>query len=215
MNDVRPSIDTAGWMAWARELQALAQTGLHFTRDNYDRARYVRIQELAAEIVAGHSSLTLPQLLRFNAAEFGYATPKVDVRGAVFREGRLLLVPELADAGRWTLPGGWADVNETPTESVAREVREESGLIVVARKLLAVFDREKQRHPPPFPYHVYKLLFRCDIVGGELAASEETGRGDFFAADRLPELSLGRVTPAEIACLFVHQADPHRPTDFD
>ena len=116
------------WIEWAKELQAISQTGDHFTDNLWDRERYKRIGEIAAEILAGHSNLSVHEVLSFNASEFGYATPKVDVRGIVFEESKILLVREIADQGRWTLPGGWADVNETPSEAVVREVREESGV---------------------------------------------------------------------------------------
>ncbi|MHB1309432.1 MAG: NUDIX hydrolase [Limisphaerales bacterium] len=207
--------DANAWLAWARELQALGQTGLHFAQDPYDRDRYGRLIEIAAGMVAGQSNLTVPELLQYHAAEFGYATPKVDVRGVVFRDDRILLVQELADERRWTLPGGWADVNESPAGAVTREVSEESGFAVVARKLLAVWDREKHGHLPPFPYHVYKLFFRCEIVGGEARSSNETGEVAFFSESELPELSVGRVTQAQIFRLFEHLRQPELPTDFD
>ena len=207
--------DANAWLAWARELQALGQTGLHFAQDPYDRDRYGRLIGIAAAMVAGHSNLTVPALLQYHAAEFGYATPKVDVRGAVFRDDRILLVQELADERRWTLPGGWADVNESPAGAVTREVSEESGFAVVARKLLAVWDREKHGHLPPFPYHVYKLFFRCEIVGGEARSSDETGEVAFFRESELPELSVSRVTRSQIRRLFEHLRQPELPTDFD
>jgi len=178
-------------MSWARELQAMSQTGLSFSRDRYDTARYTRLGEIAAEMVAAESNLTRSQALQLNAQDFGYATPKVDVRGAVFEGDRILLVQEMADGGRWTLPGGWADVNDSPTEAVVREIQEESGLITRPLKVLAVFDRELQGHSPPFPFHVYKVFFLCEWVEGELQpASGETSAAAFFARDALPELSL-------------------------
>jgi ADP-ribose pyrophosphatase YjhB (NUDIX family) len=203
------------WLAWAREIQALSQTGLNYARDPYDRQRYTRLQEIAAEILTRHSNLTLSQTLAFNAAEFGHATPKVDVRGVAVRDGRMLLVQELADGGRWTLPGGWADVNETPSEAVAREVREESGYVVVPYRLLAVYDREKQGHQPPFPYHVYKLFFLCEIMAEGKATPGETGEARFFAKDELPELSLSRVTPQQLHRFFAQAQNPNLPEDFD
>src|SRR5579883_2269846 len=126
------------WLIWARELQALAQTGLTYARDPYDRERYERLGNLAAEIMADHTGAEVEKVRMLFGQQLGYATPKVDVRGAVFRGERLLLVREKADAGRWTLPGGWADVNESPAEAVAKEVREEAGLVVRASKLAAV-----------------------------------------------------------------------------
>ncbi len=144
------------WLTWARELQAIAQTGLTFATDVYDRERYGAIRSLAARMMAEHSGAGPERIEALFAEQTGYATPKVDVRGAVFdREGRIVLVREVADAGRWALPGGWADVNQSPSESVLREVREESGLEVTVRKLAAVYDRDLHGHVPPLPFHVY------------------------------------------------------------
>jgi len=146
----------------------------------------------------------------------GYTTPKIDCRGVVFREGKLLLVRETIDRGRWTLPGGWADVNASPAENVVREIREESGFETRAAKLLAVYDRSRHPHTPPFPHHVYKMLFRCEIVGGEATPSVETSEVAFFGEDEVPEdLSVARVTPGQIARCFVHLREPNLPTEFD
>ena len=144
----------------------------------------------------------------------GYATPKVDVRGVVFRDGKLLLVREKSD-GRWALPGGWADVCEAPAESVEREILEESGFIARATKILAVFDRGKHPHEPPFAFHVYKIFVRCTLLGGKEAASSETDAAGFFGAAEIPELSLSRVTPAQIRRMFEHHRHPEWPADFD
>src|ERR1039458_5917430 len=143
----------------------------------------------------------------------GYATPKVDVRAAVFREHRILLVEEREDGG-WTLPGGWADVGESPAEATVREVREESGYETRAVKLLAVYARNPPA-PPPIPFHAYKLFFQCEPIGGEPASSNETAGVDWFAEDGLPALSTSRVTAAQIHRFFEHYRHPHWPTDFD
>jgi ADP-ribose pyrophosphatase YjhB (NUDIX family) len=203
-------------MSWARELQAMSQTGLAYARDRYDIARYSRLAEVAAEMVAAESNLGVSEMMRLNAVDFGYATPKVDVRGVVFREGKVLLVQEVADGGRWTLPGGWADVNDSPSEAVIREIQEESGLVTRALKVLAVFDRELQGHTPPFPYHVYKVFFLCEWVEGELqTGGEETRDAAFFGRNEFPELSLSRVTSAQILRCFEHLENPALRTDFD
>ncbi len=202
------------WLAWSRELQAMAQTGLTFTRDAYDRERYEALRELAARILAAHCATEAGRIEALFTAETGSATPKVDVRGAVFRDGRILLVREILDDGRWTLPGGWADVNQSPSECVVREVREESGFETVARKLAAVWDRRRHPHPP-HPFHIYKMFFLCDLVGGEARTSIETSGVDFFAEDDLPELSLGRTLAPQIHRMFEHYRNPDLPTDFD
>lgn len=208
--------DEPTWLIWAREMQALAQTGLAFTKDPYDRERYESLRALAARIVANHTAAAVESVLALFAAEAGYATPKIDVRAAVFRDGRILMVREVVDEHRWTLPGGFADVNLTPAENVVKEVREESGFDVRVTKLAAIWDRRRQGHPAPSPFHIYKLFFLCDIVGGAPATSLETSEVGFFAAEELPpDLSLGRILPHQITRMFEHARTPARPTDFD
>jgi len=144
----------------------------------------------------------------------GYATPRVDVRGAAFRDGRVLMVRERND-GRWALPGGWADVNQTAGQCVAREIEEESGFSARAVKLCAVWDRRRHGHAPPHPFYVYKMFFLCEITGGKPRPSRETSEIAFFAEDELPDLSPGRVRPAQIRRMFEHWRYPRLPTDFD
>jgi len=202
------------WLVWAKRLQAIAQTGLTYAKDPFDVERYQSIRLVASEMMAaGSGEGSADSFVKLLSMDVGYATPKVDVRAAVFRDGRLLLVREKED-GRWTLPGGWADIGDSPSGAVVREVKEESGYDVKARKLLALLDRNLHGHPP-IPYHAYKLFFLCDIVGGNARAEQETDAVGFFAADEIPPLSLTRVTPAQIARLFQHSVHPEWPTEFD
>src|ERR671911_259674 len=150
------------WLLWSRRLQAIAQDGLTYTKDDYDRGRYEQLRELAAEILAAHSTGTLEEASVLLALETGPATPKVDVRAAVFREGRILLVKEPGEEG-WSLPGGWADVGESASEAAARETLEESGYRVRPVRLLAAYDRDRHGHPP-IAYHVYKLVYLCELL---------------------------------------------------
>lgn len=203
------------WIQWARALQAISQTGLHFSRDPFDIERYQQIKNIAADILASHSNLSSEQILELNAGEYGYATPKVDVRGVVFRDSKILLIREILDEGRWTLPGGWADVNESPSEAVVREVFEESGFETRVSKLLAVYDRDKQGHIPPLPYHVYKLFFLCEILGGAARPNQEASEIGFFGEDEIPELSVARVTEEQLRKCFEHHRQPGWPTEFD
>lgn len=165
-------------------------------------------------MLAAYGGREPEQVLELFSGEVGYATPKVDVRAAVFRgDGALLLVRERAD-GRWTLPGGWADVGDSPAECVEREVREEAGLAVRATKLLALWDGRRHGQPPR-PSSVYKLCFRCEVLGGEAAVGTETAEVGFFREGEVPELSLSRATPAQVARVFEHLRHPEWPTDFD
>ena len=202
---------------WARRLQAMAQTGLTFARDPYDLERYRAIHQMAAEMVAhAAGAAEVAPILDLLATETGYATPKVDVRGVVFDDrGSLLLVKERSD-GKWTLPGGWADVNQSPAENVVREVREEAGYEARATKLLAVFDKNKHAHRPVVR-HVYKMFIRCEITGGAAAhgGTNETDGVAFYPADGLPELSTDRNTAGQLARMFEHFRRPDLPADFD
>jgi len=205
------------WLEWARRIQALAQNGLAYTKNPFDIERYTALQDLAAEIIAsgaGEPVNLIRDLLRTENGPASYATPKVDVRGAVFREGKVLLVREMLDEGRWTLPGGWMDAGDTPGGAVAREFCEETGYEVRVLKLAAAFDRDRHGHPP-FLYAILKLFFVCELTGGEPRTSVETGESAFFDLDHLPELSIGRVTSAEINMLYRHALDSALPTEYD
>ena len=201
------------WLEWVKKLQAIAQNGLTYTENPFDVERYKSLSAIAVEIMASYSNMEPSYVADLFAREGGYATPKVDVRGAVFRGDTILLVRERED-GCWTLPGGWADVGESPGEVVVREIYEESGYHTRATKLLAVYDRSKHGHPP-LVHHVYKLFFQCELVSGSPSASIETDEVAFFCENEIPELSLGRVVPAQITRIFQHYRHPDWPTDFD
>jgi ADP-ribose pyrophosphatase YjhB (NUDIX family) len=202
------------WLSWTKRLQAIAQTGLTFTRDQYDRERYEELRTIAAEMMAAGSGIPDSEIiLNLFRGEYGYATPKIEVRGAVVRQGQILLVRERED-GRWTMPGGWADVGESPTEMVVREVKEESGFDVAPRKLAALFDRNKHPHPP-IATHAYKLYFLCELIGGEAMPSFETPEVRFFPRHELPPLSAPRITQYQIEHMFEHAEHPEWPTTFD
>ncbi len=191
----------------AQRLQALSQTGLTYAQDSSDRERYEEVRQITAEIMVLPLDAEPAELVKLFQAESGYATPKIDVRGVVIRDAKVLLVRERSD-GLWTLPGGWADVGDSPSEAVEREIREEWGYEARAVKLLALYDRDKHNHPPGL-YHAYKAFFRCKIVGGSSAQSNETDGVDFFALEALPPLSVDRVTAAQIAHFFDHDRSPH------
>lgn len=201
------------WLRWAERLQAIAQTGLTYAQGPYDLERYRELRAIAADIAARHLDQPMAAVVQGFASGTGYPTPKVDVRAVVFREARLLLVRERAVA-RWTLPGGWADVGQTPGEAAAKETLEEAGFVVRPVKLLAVFDKSRHPHPPGVEY-VYKLFFRCALEGGEARTSLETDAVGFFGRSDLPELDEDRATGAQVLRMFEHEADPTLPTDFD
>lgn len=197
---------------WAKKIAALARIGLHYSENHYDSDRYEQLLDVAAQMLADAAGSGKDDVRIFLDEDDGYITPKVDVRGAVFKDGRVLLVREAID-GLWTLPGGWADIGDAPSEAVEREIREESGYEAKAVKLLAVEDR-KRRHPPS-AHDVYKMAFLCDLVGGEARTSAETTEVGWFGEDDIPPLSLGRVTAEQIARWFKHWREPDLPTEFD
>lgn len=201
------------WLLIGRELRAIAQTGLTFSKDPFDRQRFERIRELAASLLAEGSGADPAQLVQLFGGDSGYATPKVDVRGAAFRHGRVLLVREVSD-GRWTLPGGWADVNQSPAQCVVREIAEESGFEARAIKLALVHDYRK-RHAQHHLDSIYKLFFLCELTGGHARPSVETSDVGFFDRHELPDLSLGRTTGEQLELMFLHAAEPARATEFD
>jgi ADP-ribose pyrophosphatase YjhB (NUDIX family) len=202
------------WLQWAREIQALSQTGMHYAPDDYHRQRYTRLQEIAADILASQSNIPRDQLLAAFLPFRGYATPKVDVRGAVFRNDKLLLVRERRDGG-WCLPGGWADVGDLPSAMVEREVREESGILVRASKLVGVYDTNRELGEWEV-LHAYKLVFLCADLGGEPTASDETSEAQFFDRREIPgNLSSTRTTLRHLDAVYAHRDDIARPTDFD
>jgi ADP-ribose pyrophosphatase YjhB (NUDIX family) len=198
-----------------RSLHGIARTGLYFCRDQYDRERYEQVERIAAELLAFGTRLSEDELRRDWAAETGYVTPKVEVRGAVFRpdDEAVLLVRETMD-GRWTLPGGWADVNDTPSGAILKEIEQESGYRARIVKLAALYDRNRHGHPRSI-FHSWKVFFLCEIEGGEARGSLETDAVEFFAVDALPTLSLGRTTPAQVQRMLHHFRYPAIPSDFD
>lgn len=211
MGDNHPS--GPQWLRWIKHLQAIAQDGLTYSEDDYDLGRYERLRSLASEMLAAHSTGTLEQATELLALEKGPATPKVDVRAAVFREGRILLIKEPGQ-GVWSVPGGWADVGESPSEAAARETLEESGYRVRPVRLLAAYDRDRRGHPP-IAYHVYKLVYLCEILDGAALEDVDADGVRFFGDHEIPELSITRVTRAQISRFFEQYRGQDQSADFD
>lgn len=201
------------YLKWISEIQAIAQSGLTYTTNPFDKERFLRLREVIAELAADYSENDAATIKALFSLESGYATPKLDVRAFVLHENTILLVKEKMD-GLWTLPGGWTDVNESPAESASRETREEAGFEVRVLKLLALWDKLKHDHPPQWP-HSYKCFFHCEIMGGEKHFDPlEILDVDFFKVDKLPPLSLNRVTEKQIIRLY-NLVDKDLPTQFD
>jgi ADP-ribose pyrophosphatase YjhB (NUDIX family) len=201
------------WLQWAQQLQAVAQTGDTYVKNEFDRQRYDLVRKIAAEIMAAGSGTAVQDVLDVFVREAGYATPKMDVRAAVFRDDRILMVQERSD-GLWTLPGGFADVGDSPSVAIEREVLEESGFAVQVTKLAALFDRNRHAHPP-FGYHIWKAFFLCELQGGEARPSIETSDVGFFPESDLPPLSQGRIAVGQLKLMFEHHRNPQLPASFD
>ena len=213
-----PDTSLPRWLEWARQIQALAQTGDHFAKNDYQRHRYQRLMEIAAEIISEHSGLEAAPLAQIFAAQTGYATPRVDVRGAVFaahgeHQNKLLLVRERSDGG-WCMPGGWADVGDIPSHAAEREVWEEAGFKVKACRVVGVYDAN---HIQPLNlFHAFKIVFLCDLIEGAPTTSDETSEVAFFGLDELPaQLSGERTQPRQIRDAFAMWQNPALPTVFD
>jgi ADP-ribose pyrophosphatase YjhB (NUDIX family) len=200
------------WVIWVRKLQSIAQNGRNYCKNEFDLLRYQQVEDVAAEIAANHSDSELHVIKAMFLQETGPATPKIDVRAAVISENKILLVKERGDG--WTLPGGWVDPGESPSEAAVRETKEESGYDVDAVRLIAIYDRDRQGHPP-CPFHVYKLIFLCKLVGGSAKTSLETEAACFFGEEELPALSESRVLLAQVKRAFTFARDPNLPADFD
>ncbi len=200
------------WVEWSQRIQAIAQIGLTFSENNFDIDRYKQLQQIASEIISEHTKQNPELILDYFNKETGYATPKVDTRGVVFKDSKILLVREKMD-NLWTLPGGWADVCLPPSKNVEREIFEESGYLTKTKKLLAVYDRALHGHKPDLPYHIYKMFFLCELTGGEAKTSIETSEVNFFGKDNIPELSSTRITEKQINRMF--ELKDLNVTDFD
>lgn len=185
------------WLKWISKIQAIAQNGFTYCSNEFDKERYLQLMNLASEMAAVCSEDTeAAHIYHKFSIESGYATPKIDVRALILENDKLLLVKERCD-NLWTLPGGWADVNESPAENVIKEVKEETGFDVSTVRLLALWDKLKHDHPPQWP-HAYKCFFQCKIEGGAPQENIEIAEIAFFSFENLPELSTNRVTKSQL-----------------
>lgn len=185
------------WLQWAIELQSLAQAGLTYGKDIYDRERYERVREISAEILSHMSELPTETVKNLFCNETGYQTPKLDTRAAIFKDERILLVRE--NNGKWSLPGGWCDVNISVAENTIKEVKEESGLDVIAKSIIAVQDRAKH-NLPIYAYGVCKIFVLCSLVGGEFVENIETTGFDYFSQSDIPNLATEKITKNKLKC---------------
>ena len=201
------------WLKLAIEVQSIAQAGLTYTESVYDKERYERLCEISAEMIAENSNLPVEKVKDLFCNETGYQTPKMDTRGAIFKDDKILLVHE--NNNTWSLPGGWQDVLESVKSNTEKEVREEAGLNVKATKVIALHDRNKH-NPPPYPYGVCKIFVLCELIDGEFKENSETTETKYFSLDELPEnLAIEKNTKAQIEMCFKAYKDPDWKCEFD
>ncbi len=197
-------------LSFSRELTAIAQAGLTYTKDPFDKERFMRLQAMASELL----QFSDPKYLDFKwPQETGYSTPKVDVRGAVFRQEEILLVKERSSK-KWTLPGGWADINKTLRENGEKEYLEETGYHVQARSIVSIVDMERAGYPQQL-HSIYKVFLLCDLISGKPVVNIEVSDIAFHSLHDLPELDPNRASKAEILRAYDHFLNPQLPTYFN
>ena len=197
---------------WAIELQSLAQTGLFYTKDEFDKERYSRIRKIAAEMMSERSGLSLDKINDLFCNDVGYQTPKIDTRAAIFKADKILLVRE--KNGTWSIPGGWCDLNLSPMENTIKEVKEEAGLDIIVRSVISVQDRDKHNEPP-YAYGVVKIFYLCDAVGGKFEPNIETTEIGYFAENNLPNLAEEKCNIEQVQMCFNAYKSRNWVTQFD
>ncbi|EIW18586.1 MULTISPECIES: NUDIX hydrolase N-terminal domain-containing protein [Pelosinus] len=201
------------WLNWAKQLQSLAQAGLTYSKDKYDIERFQQIRNLSVEILSEYTGISNEKIEDLFCNEIGYQTPKIDIRGAIFKENKILLVKESVD-GCWSMPGGWAEFNLSIKENIIKEAREEAGLNVVPKRLIAVLDRNKHNEPVS-AYGIYKIFVLCELIDGAFEKNIETEESGFFSLADLPPLSVERNTKKQIEMCFNSKSNDKFFTIFD
>ena len=195
------------WLEWAKELQMLSQGALAYCKDPYDRERFERIREISVEIMSEHTDIPIEKMRSLFANEAGYQTPKVDIRASIIKNNKILLVKEKLD-GRWSMPGGWADIGLSVYDNIIKESIEEAGAVVTPNKVIAILDRNKHV-TDDYPFTIYKIFVDCDFIEGEHMENIETSESGFFSLDDLPELSVTRNTYEQIKMCFDASNNEH------
>ena len=188
------------WITIAQRIQAIAQAGLEFCHNDFDRDRYRQLREISTEIIQNHTKYPRQEIVELFASETGYPTPKVDVRAIIFKDDKILMVREKLD-GKWSLPGGWADQHHTLSENLVKESFEEAGAVVEPGKVIAILDRNRGNYPP-IPHGCYKIFVECRLKEIVFSDNTETSDAEFFSLNELPELSTERITKKQLEMCF-------------
>ncbi len=184
-----------------KRLKAISEVGLVYAKDPYDQERYEELKQISLKLMAYMADAPIKVIQDFFMPEQDYPTPKVDVRGFVLNEKDEILMARESVDGKWTIPGGWADIGSTPSEIAVKEIEEETGLQSEVVRFLGVYDKQVHPHPPE-PYYIYKLIFLCKIKGGVLKAGFDMLDAGFFPLHNLPELSEERILESQLKHLF-------------
>ncbi len=206
---------TEPWLSWAVEIQSIAQNGLTYSKGIFDIERYQRLREISAEMLSHKTSIPIDKIKNLFCQEEGYQTPKIDTRAAIFKDDKILLVQETDQL--WNLPGGWIDVQQTIYRNTIKEVKEEAGLDVEPRFIIAIHERHKRNSPPVFAHRVLKTFVMCHLLGGEFQANSETINSDYFSLEELEHLNVNneKNTKAQMQLCFQAYHSPHWVTQFD
>lgn len=188
------------WLTWATKMQSIAMAGLTYSKDKYDIERFEQLRDLSAEIVSEYADVEFEKVKDLLKCETGYLTPKVDVRAAIIKDNKILLVKESLD-GLWSLPGGWADVNLSVSENAIKEAKEEAGADIIPKRIIAILDRNKHNKPISMT-SIYKIFVLCEYVDCTFESNTETEECELFSLNELPELSTGRINEKQIKMCF-------------
>ena len=199
-------------LEWAKELQSIAQAGLYYGKDVYDQERYQRVREIAAQMLSMRADLPMDKVVEVFCSDICYQTPKVDTRAAIFRDGKILLVRE--NDGLWSIPGGWCEYNLAPADNAVKEAREEAGVDISVKKLIAVHDKDKH-NPRPYLFGVIKIFYLCELIGGEFVPNIETSESSFFGLDELPPLSEEKCNEEQVTMCFEACSSENWVVQFD
>lgn len=200
------------WLELAIEIQSLAQNGLAYTNNVYDKERFERLRDISAEMLSMKTDLSLEKVKDLFCNEKGYQTPKLDTRTVIFKDNKILLVKE--NNGTWSLPGGWVDVLESVASNTVKETKEETGLDVVPKRIIAVQDRNKH-NKPIYAYGICKIFVLCEVIGGKFEKNIETTETDYFSLDELPSLAEAKTNKEQIEMCFKSVNDKNWQVQFD
>ena len=201
------------WLDIAKKLQSIAQAGLEYSKDKYDLERFEEIRKVSIDIMECYTDIEREKIKNLFAGETGYQTPKIDIRAAVFHENKILMVKEKLD-NRWSLPGGWADIDLSLKENLIKGAMEEAGAKIIPERILAVYDRNRNTNIL-FPHSVYKIFVQCKYLESKFVENIETEETGFFSVDQLPELSETRNTASQIKMCFRYKDRPFHEPYFD